>query len=365
MKIPFVDLRAQYMSIKPAIDSAIEEVITNTAFISGRYAKTFEEEFSAYTGLEHTIACGNGTDSLEILLQAMGIGPGDEVIIPVLTWISTGEAVTSVGATPVFVDIDDHFCIDVDKIEECITSKTKAIMPVHLYGHPADMPAIMALAKKHNLLVLEDSAQSVGAKIDGQNIATFGHAGSFSFYPGKNLGAYGDAGAMVTSDSNLAEKARMIANHGQQGKHNHVIEGRNSRLDGMQAAILSVKLQHIENWTESRIDHAAYYDKMLDTDRVAIPKVRKDARHVYHLYVIQTEKRDSLMSFLKSKDIGVVIHYPYPLHVMPCYKRLGHQLGDFPRAEQACNKILSLPMFPELTEEQMDIVCKTIHEHNS
>lgn len=363
MKVPFVDLKAQYKAIKTDVDSAIAEVISNTAFISGKYASDFENAFSKYTECAHTMACANGTDSLEILLKVMGIGPGDEVIIPVLTWISTGEAVSSVGATPVFVDIDEHYCIDADQIEAKINERTKMIMPVHLYGHPADMPAIMRIANKHNLLVLEDSAQSVGASINGQKIATFGHAGSFSFYPGKNLGAYGDAGAMVTSDAAIAKKARMVANHGQEGKHNHLMEGRNSRLDGIQAAILSAKLPHIESWTDSRISHAAYYDQILDQNHVTIPTVREGARHVFHLYVIQTNGRDALMSHLNSKDVGVAIHYPYPLHTMPCYERLGYRVGDFPVAEKACKQILSLPMFPELTEQKMDYVSQSITEY--
>lgn len=364
MKVPFVDLRAQYQSIKAEIDDAIAEVISNTAFISGKYAKDFETAFSNYTGLDHTIACGNGTDSLEILLKAMGIGPGDEVIIPTLTWISTGEAVTSVGARPVLVDIDEFYCIDVTKIEERITPKTKAIMPVHLYGHPADMEAIMAIAEKHNLLVLEDSAQSVGAAINGKPIAQFGHAGSFSFYPGKNLGAYGDAGAMVTNDIDLANVSRMIANHGQVDKHNHIMEGRNSRLDGMQGAILSAKLPYIEDWTDARIAHASYYNQILQDHSLNLPQTRTGCRHVFHLYVVQHEDRNGLMAHLKSRDIGVAIHYPYPLHTMPCYEYLGHQIGDFPVAEAACKRIVSLPMFPELTKEQMDYVAQSIDEFN-
>lgn len=364
MKVPFVDLHAQYISIKQDIDDAIAEVISNTAFISGKYAKDFEKAFSKYTGLDHTIACGNGTDSLEILLKAMGIGPGDEVIIPTLTWISTGEAVTSVGARPVLVDIDEFYCIDVNRIEEKITPKTKAIMPVHLYGHPADMEAITAIADKHELLVLEDSAQSVGAAINGKPIAQFGHAGSFSFYPGKNLGAYGDAGAMVTNDIDLANVSRMIANHGQVGKHNHIMEGRNSRLDGIQGAILSAKLPHIEDWTDARIEHASYYNQILQNHSLVLPQTRTGCRHVFHLYVVQHDDRDGLMEHLNSRGVGVAIHYPHPLHTMPCYEYLGHHVGEFPVAESACKRIVSLPMFPELTREQMDYVAQSIDEFN-
>lgn len=359
MNVPFVDLKAQYQSIKAEMDLAIQGVIDNTAFISGQHAKAFEAGFAQYVRRDHVIACANGTDSLEILLQAMGVGPGDEVIVPALTWISTGEAVTAVGATPVFVDIDDYFTIDADQIESKLTAQTKAIIPVHLYGQPCDMPRIMEIAQKHGLKVLEDCAQAHGAELNGQRIATFGNCGSFSFYPGKNLGAYGDAGGMVTNDADLARTARMIANHGQEGKHNHIMEGRNSRMDGIQAAVLNVKLPRIENWTDLRIANAGYYQANLQGP-VTKPRVRPGARHVYHLYVVQSDSRDGLKSHLESNGIGCAIHYPAPLPHMACYSRLGHQPGDFPMAEKACDTILSIPMFPELTQAQMDRVIEVI-----
>lgn len=358
--IPFVDLKAQYESIKTEIDGAIASVISETAFIAGKYAKQFEASFSAYSQNKHTIACANGTDSLEILMQAMGIGEGDEVIVPALTWISTSETVTSVGATPVFVDVDEYVTMDANQLESKITDRTRLIMPVHLYGQPANMPAIMEIANRHGIKILEDSAQAHGSEIGGKRIATWGDCGSFSFYPGKNLGAYGDAGAMVTNDDDLARVARMIANHGQEGKHNHVMEGRNSRLDGMQGAILDVKLKYVEKWTDARIANAGLYDQALADLPIETPKVRDNARHVYHLYVIQTDRRDELAEHLKKEGIGNAIHYPHPLPHVPCYGRLGHSVGDFPMTERTCDRILSIPMFPELTEGQIGQVADSI-----
>lgn len=359
MKVPFADIKRQYQSLKSEMNAAIDEILENTAFISGKAAKEFEADFSQYAKRDFTIACANGTDSLEILLKAMGVGPGDEVIVPALTWISTGEAVTSVGATPVFVDIDAYFTIDANLIEEKITAKTKAIIPVHLYGQPADMPRIMEIAKKYGLKVLEDCAQAHGAEMNGQQIATFGDCGSFSFYPGKNLGAYGDAGGMVTNDAEIATIARRIANHGQEGKHNHLMEGRNSRMDGLQAAVLKVKLKYIEGWTDQRIALAKKYEEHLPGN-VIKPKVRLGAKHVFHLYVVRHEKRDALASFLEENGIGTAIHYPTPLPFMPCYSYKQHVESDFPVAAKACSEILSLPMFPELTEEEQAHVINTI-----
>ena len=358
--IPFVDLKAQYQSIKSEIDTAIAEVIQDTAFISGKFAKHFEESFSKYSQNEHVIACANGTDSLEILMQSMGIGEGDEVIVPALTWISTSETVTSIGATPVFVDVDEYVTMDVAQIESKITQQTKLIIPVHLYGQPANMPAIMEIASRHGIKVLEDSAQAHGAEIVGQRVATFGDCGSFSFYPGKNLGAYGDAGAMVTNNAELARVARMICNHGQEGKHNHIMEGRNSRLDGIQGAILNVKLKYLEEWTEGRIANSKLYNQALEGLPIETPKVRDGARHVFHLYVIQCDRRNELMEHLKTDGIASVIHYPQPLPHVPCYRKLGHSMGDFPMSERTCDRILSLPMYPELPAEHIKQVADSI-----
>lgn len=357
MNIPFVDLYAQYQRIKPAIDAAIENTIRQSSYIGGAAVKQFEEAFAAYTGAKHVVACANGTDSLEIILKAWGIGEGDEVIVPAHSWISTSEAVGNVGATPVFVDVEaDYYTIDVSLIEAAITPATKAIIPVHLYGHPADMPAIMTIAKKHGLYVMEDCAQSHGASINGQMIGSFGHAASYSFYPGKNLGAYGDAGGMTTNDDALAETIRMIANHGQKGKHNHLIEGRNSRLDGLQAAILLAKIPHLEQWTEERNAHAATYTRLLKGTSLQTPVVKPGYKHVYHLYVIKTEGREALMRYLKEQGVETAIHYPTALPFLPCYAERNFKSADFPVAYANQSKILSIPLFAELTAAQIEKV---------
>ncbi|WP_052597852.1 DegT/DnrJ/EryC1/StrS aminotransferase family protein [Aureispira sp. CCB-QB1] len=359
--IPFVDLKAQYLSIQKEIDEAIQSVINQTAFIGGSYAAKFEKEFADFHGVKHCIACANGTDSLEILLQAMGVGAGDEVLVPALSWISTSEAVSTVGATPIFVDIDpDYYTIDLDLIEEKITAKTKAIIPVHIYGQPVDMPRLMAIAQKHNLKVLEDCAQAHSATFDGQKIGTFGDCASFSFYPGKNLGAYGDSGGMITNDPEIARIARMIANHGQEGKHNHLMEGRNSRMDGIQAAVLSVKLNYLDEWTDARIANAKRYDALLKNSDVVTPRVIENGKHVFHLYVIRSKNRAALMRTLKAENIGISIHYPTALPFLDCYKNRKYTAEDFPVAHQVTQEIISLPMFAELSAEAIEKVTQTI-----
>lgn len=359
--IPFVDLKAQYLSIQTEIDEAIQGVINQTAFIGGSYAAKFEKEFADFHGVKHCIACANGTDSLEILLQAMGVGAGDEVLVPALSWISTSEAVSTVGATPVFVDIHpEYYTIDLDLIEAKITSKTKAIIPVHIYGQPVDMPRLMELAKKHNLKVLEDCAQAHSATVNGQKIGTFGDCASFSFYPGKNLGAYGDSGGMITNDSDIARVARMIANHGQEGKHNHLMEGRNSRMDGIQAAVLSVKLKYLNQWTDARITNSKRYDALLKDSDVVTPKVLNNGKHVFHLYVIRSKNRTVLMEALKAENVGVSIHYPTALPFLDCYKNRNHQPQEFPVAHQITQEIMSLPMFAELSAESIEKVANII-----
>ncbi len=361
MNIPFVDLKAQYLSIKPEIDHAIQQILENANFVGGQSVKDFEENFSRFMGVKHCIACGNGTDSIEILLQAMGIGQGDEVIVPALSWISTSEAVSYIGATPIFVDIDEYFTIDVAKIEEKITPKTKAIIPVHLYGQPANMPKIMELAKKHNLKILEDCAQAHNATIAGQKVGTFGDCASFSFYPGKNLGAYGDAGAMTTNHEEIAEKARRIANHGQIKKHDHAIEGRNSRMDTLQASILNVKLPHLSTWTQKRQENAKIYTNLLqDNPNIISPKTRENASHVYHLYVIRAQNREALQAKLAQKGIQTAIHYPTALPFLACYKDRNFTKNDFPMAYQCQHEILSLPMYAELSEESIKYVATEI-----
>jgi dTDP-4-amino-4,6-dideoxygalactose transaminase len=364
MKIPFVDLKAQYLAIKTEIDTAIENVITETAFIGGKYVKEFEKLFSEYSNLEHVVACANGTDSLEILLKAYGIGPGDDVIVPAVSWISTSECVSSTGATPVFVDIDPvYYTIDSTLIERKITARTKAILPVHLYGNPADMNEIMLIAKKHNLIVIEDCAQAHGAEINGKLVGTFGHAASFSFYPGKNLGAYGDAGAIATNDKTIADKCRMIANHGQLEKHKHLMEGRNSRMDGIQGAILSVKIKHIETWTQKRIELAEYYTSLFKDTNVITPRVKDNYKHVFHLYVIFLENRDDLKKKLELSGIETAIHYPVALPFLDAYKGNNYAEKDFPIAVDFTAKILSLPIYPELRKEMAVEVVEEIKKN--
>lgn len=362
MKVPFVDLRSQYLTIKKDIDSAIENVLVETAFIGGKYVKAFKEDFQKAYGVEHCIPVANGTDAIYIVMKMLGIGEGDEVITTANSWISTSETISQTGATPVFVDIDPvYYTIDPSKIKEKITAKTKAIIPVHLYGQMADIPAIDAICKEHNLYLIEDCAQSHFSALNGTKAGVTGIASTFSFYPGKNLGAYGDAGCILTNDGKLAEKMTMFANHGALTKHNHLIEGINSRLDGLQAAILSVKLPHLNQWTEARISHAKRYDASLaGIGDLQLPAVRPNSRHTFHLYVIKTAHRDALKNYLESHGIETAIHYPVALPLMPAYARLGADASEYPVGADHVNKILSIPMYPELSDEQMDHIVKTI-----
>ncbi len=360
MQIEFVDLKKQYLSIKQEIDTAIQEVILNSAYVGGKEVNKFEENFAAYIGTKHCISCANGTDSIEIIFAALGIGKGDEVIVPAHSWISTSEAVSAIGATPIFIDtLPLKYTIDPSKIEASITSKTKAIMPVHLYGLPAEMDEIMAIAQKHKLIVIEDCAQAHGAEYKGKKVGTFGHAASFSFYPGKNLGAYGDAGGMVTNDNALAERTRMIANHGQKGKHNHIIEGRNSRLDGLQAAVLNVKLKYLNKWTNERIANAHYYMKCLKDSGIVLPELPLYSKHVFHLFVVQSYDRDFFMKQLNEKGIATAVHYPSILPLLPAYSKYKYTAEQFPISSKYQSKIVSLPMYAELTKEEIEYVSKS------
>jgi len=361
MKVPFVDLKAQYASIKDEIDSAMLKVAGETAFVSGRYATAFENEFANYIGSAHCVAVGNGTDALEIALQAIGVERGDEVIVPANTFIATAEGVSNIGATPVFVDIDaETYNIDPAKIEEKITPKTKAIIPVHLYGLPAAMDAVMSIARRHNLKVLEDCAQAHGATYKGQRVGTFGDVATFSFYPSKNLGAFGDAGAILTNNSETADRARLIANHGQISKNRHTIIGRNSRMDGIQAAVLSVKLRHLDGWLEGRRNNAAAYNETLNGAGVLTPTEPAESKHVYHLYVVQVDDRDALMVKLNDAGIECGMHYPTALPFMEAYAHLGHTPDEFPVAHSQMGRLLSLPMYAELTREMIEYVCNTL-----
>ena len=362
MKVPFADLKVQYHFLKEDMDKAIHRILDNTAFIGGKEVDDFQKNFENLYGVHNCIPAANGTDSLFIIMKMLGIGSGDEVITPSNSWISSSETITQTGAKPVFADIEeDYFTIDPKHIEKLITDKTKAIMPVHLYGQMSDMDAIMKIAKKHNLFVIEDCAQSHFSEFKGKRAGLFGNAGSFSFYPGKNLGAYGDAGAIITNDDDLAEKCKMYARHGALKKHEHNIEGINSRLDGLQAAVLNVKLPHIINWTEQRIQNAKLYDKYLSgIDEITIPKVREESKHSFHLYVIRAERRDELADFLKEQGVQNALHYPRILPNLPAYNYLNQKPKDFPIADAYEKQILSIPMYPELTEEMIQYVVQQI-----
>ena len=360
MKIPFVDLHAQYLTIKPEIDAAIADVIANSAYIRGPHVDKFEKLWSEALGMKHCVSCANGTDAIYILMRGLGLKPGDEVITTSHSWISTTETITQAGGKVVFTDTEnDTFNINAAQIESKITSRTVGIIPVHLYGQPADMDAIMAIAKKHKLWVIEDCAQSHLARYKGKLVGTFGNAATFSFYPGKNLGAYGDAGGLVTNDDQLADWCATYARHG--GKGEHIMEGINSRLDGLQAAILNVKVPHLQKWTETRRNVAARYNELLaGVGDLVTPKVAADRDHVYHLYVIRTEKRDALKKFLGDAGIGTVLNYPKALPFYPAYAYLGHQTSDFPVSFANSSRILSLPIFPELTDEMIQYVAQSI-----
>ncbi len=363
MNIPFVDLKAQYATIKNEIDTAVSEVITSCAFIGGKYAKAFEEEFAKFCRVKYCVGVGNGTDALFIALKTLGIGPGDEVITAANSFIATSEAITQTGARVIFVDINPKtYNIDVDKIEEKINPNTKAIIPVHLYGQPADMDPIMDLAKKYNLRIVGDAAQAHGSFYKGKPIATLADITCFSFYPGKNLGAYGDAGALVTDNEEWAKKASMFANHGRSQKYNHEFEGVNSRMDGIQGAILGVKLKHLEQWTENRRNNAYLYNRHLKETATVTPDELDNVRAVYHLYVVRVpaEKRTAFQNYLKSHGIATGIHYPIALPYLNAYKYLNHSSNDFPEALKASREIVSLPMFPELTEEQIKYIADKI-----
>lgn len=365
MNIPFVDLKSQYASIKDEIDSAMQEVIGKTAFIGGPYAQAFEEDFAKFCGVSNCIGVGNGTDALFVGLKALGIGHGDEVITVANSFIATSEAITATGAKVVFVDINPiTYNMDVDQIGSKITPQTKAIIPVHLYGQPVEMDAVLALANKHGLKVVEDAAQAHGAVYKGHTIGSMGDIACFSFYPGKNLGAYGDAGAIVTSDADLAHRARMIANHGRCDKYNHEVEGVNSRMDGLQGAILGVKLKHLPAWSEARRKAAYMYNENLKDTGLITPVEIDDVTAVYHLYVVRVakDKRQGLQDHLKSKGIASGIHYPIALPNLKAYAYLGQTESDFPESTRASQEIVSLPMFPEMNEEKVAYVAAAIKE---
>jgi dTDP-4-amino-4,6-dideoxygalactose transaminase len=364
MPVPFADLQLQYQTMRDEIDSAIAAVIRDNAFIRGSYVDAFEQEFAGAVDIKHCVSCANGTDALYLAMAALKVQPGDEVITTAHSWISTSAMITHAGATVVFVDTDENtFTIDPAAIENAVTPRTVGIIPVHLYGQPADMDAIMSIARKHKLWVIEDCAQAHLARYKGQQIGTFGAAATYSFYPGKNLGAMGDAGAVVTNDSVLAERVAMLARHGGLVKHQHQIEGINSRLDGMQAAILSAKLPHLPDWTKARQHAATIYDAGLNQiEDLVVPSVAMGRTHVYHLYTIKHPRRDELAAHLGANGVQTAINYPTALPFLTAYSRFGHRPEQFPNAHRDQSRILSLPIFAEITREQQNEVIDLVSE---
>ena len=359
--IPYADLKAQYRSIKTEIDAAIANVLESSAFILGKEVAEFEREFAAYSGVRHAVGVNSGTSALHLALLAAGVGPGDEVITVPFTFVATVAAVFYTGAAPVFVDIDPcSYTMDVNRIEAAITSKTKAILPVHLYGQAADMDPILDIARRHNLVVIEDAAQAHGAEYKGRRTGGMGDLGCFSFYPGKNLGAYGEGGAVVTNNPERANTIRMLRDWGQSRKYYHDLRGFNYRMEGIQGAILRVKLQHLEAWTDARRANARIYAGQLAGPGIGIPCEMPYARHVYHVYAIRVPSRDRVFQHLNASGIQAGIHYPIPVHLQPAYRDARYKEGDFPVAESVAREVISLPIFPELTPAQIDEVCASV-----
>jgi len=361
--VPFLDLQAQYRSIKSEIQPAVNKILESCAFVLGEEVANFEKEFAAYQNAGHGIAVNTGTSALHLALLSAGIGPGDEVITVPFTFVATVAAIGYTGARPVFVDIDPQtLTMDVAAIEKAITPRTKAILPVHLHGHAADMDPIMAIARRHNLVVIEDACQAHGAEYKGRRVGSIGDLGCFSFYPGKNLGAYGEGGMVVTNSVEKAGKIRMLRDWGAESKYCHVLKGYNYRMEGIQGAILRVKLRHLEKWTEARRACAARYNELLADSGARLPREVSGNRHVYHIYAIRVPQRDKFQGALTAKGVQTGIHYPIPVHLQPAYADLGHKAGDFPHAEAASNEVLSLPLFAELTVTQQETVSRAVSE---
>lgn len=361
--IPFVDLKAQYLSIKDEISTAISHVLETTQFVLGEEVAAFEKEFAAYCDADYGIAVNTGTSALHLALLAAGIGPGDEVITVPFTFIATVAAICYTGATPVFVDIDPaSYTIDVSKIEAAITEKTKAILPVHLYGQPADMEPIVEIARRHGLTVIEDAAQAHRAEYKGQRVGSIGDLGCFSFYPGKNLGAYGEGGMVVTNNPQHNRTLRMLRDWGQEQRYHHVLKGYNYRMEGLQGAILRVKLRYLDKWTDARRTHAAQYNQLLANAGVQTPQVMSYSYHAYHVYVVRSPQRNLLQQSLYEQGIQSGIHYPIPVHLQPAYNDLGYKAGDFPVTELAANEVLSLPMYAELAQADVETICSAVRQ---
>ena len=360
VKVPFVDLQAQYGAIRHEVDPAISDVLERASFVLGPQVSAFEERFAAYTGAEYCVGVESGTAALKLALVALGVGPGDEVIIPANTYIASAIAVSAAGATPVLVDMNDAYLIDPAAVEAAITSRTRAIMPVHLYGQVVPMQRLLEIAERHGLSIVEDACQAHGAKWQSRRAGSIGTVGCFSFYPGKNLGAYGDGGAVTTNDTAVRDRLKLLRDFGQKKKYEHLIKGDNCRLDSLQAAVLDVKLRYLDEWNERRRDHAALYDSLIKAAGFSTPKNLGAEGHVFHLYVTQVENREEVQRVLSERGIQTGIHYPIPIHLQPAYAELGQGAGSYPVTEAAADVILSLPMYPELTGEQIRYVVETL-----
>ena len=363
MLVPLLDLKAQYNSIRGELDKAVLDVMGSGNFVLGPNVRALEEETAAYVGVRHAVGVASGTDALLLTLRALGVGPDDEVIVPAYTFFGTASAVLLLGARPVLVDIEpETYCIDVDGLEERITPRTKAIIPVHLFGHPADMDPIQQLAREHNLSVVEDNAQAIGATYKGQMTGGLGNAGCLSFYPSKNLGAYGDGGMVLTDDDELADQLMMLRTHGWKRKYYSETVGYNSRLDELQAAVLRVKLAYLDGWNERRRDLAKSYGELLMDLGIGVPQELEYARHVYHLYVIEVNERQSIIEELGAAGVATAIYYPYPLHMAPAMADLGYKAGDFPIAERTAQRCLAIPLYPEMAPEHLEHVAGALQE---
>ena len=360
LSVPFVDLRAQTESIRAEIDAALDQVIDSGRFVGGPLVEAFEAEFACFCGARHAIGVANGTDALCLALRACGVGPGDEVITTAFTFTATAEAIVSAGARPVLVDVDDTYTLDIGQVTERLTPRTKAILPVHLYGQPADMGPLLALAKEHGLYVVEDAAQAHGARYHGRRVGALGHVACFSFYPAKNLGAFGDAGAIVTDNDEWARRVRVLADHGRMSYYLHDMVGCNSRLDAVQAAVLRVKLRHLDEWNAGRRRAARTYEALFASSELSLPHAAPGREHVYHLYVVRSARRDALREHLQRAGIGTGLHYPVPLHLQPAYRDLGYERGAFPNSEAWADQILSLPMYAELSDGQIEQVVSAV-----
>jgi dTDP-4-amino-4,6-dideoxygalactose transaminase len=360
--IPFVDLKAQYQSIKQEVDAAVASVLESSQFVLGKEVAAFEEEFADYCESDFAIGANSGTSALHLALLAAGIGPGDEVITVPFTFVATVAAIWYTGAKPVFVDIDPHsFTMDPTQVEAAITPRTKAILPVHLYGQAANMDPILGVARQHGLLVIEDAAQAHGSEYKGKRVGGIGDLGCFSFYPGKNLGAYGEGGAVVTNNPDYARTIRMLRDWGAERRYEHVLKGYNYRMEGFQGAILRVKLRYLNEWTEARRANVSYYNELLSDRSVQTPTEMPYARHVYHIYAVRTMQREILQQALQSEGIQTGIHYPFPVHLLPAYSNLGYEAGSFPHSEQAAAQVLSLPMYAELSQGQIQTVSQVVN----